>query len=268
MGREATWLPPEPVRAFLARLPDAPARALLLDYDGTLAPFRVERQQARPYPAAAEILARMLSAGHTRIVLVTGRPVEQVLELLDRLPVPEIWGVHGWERRMPDGRRADVAPDPTALGQLDEAWRAVQTAALRGRAERKRTTIALHWRGLPPERIADVRERARVAWTEVLESGRFDLREFDGGLELRLRGRSKGDAVATIAEEQGPGVLLAYLGDDDTDEDAFAVVPAGGLGVLVRDRARPTRAQAWLRPPEELVAFLAAWHRCLAPPGR
>ena len=37
------------IEHFFAGLAAATARALLLDYDGTLAPFRVERVQALPY---------------------------------------------------------------------------------------------------------------------------------------------------------------------------------------------------------------------------
>ena len=41
---------------FFAALERAKTRALLLDYDGTLAPFRIERDQATPYPVVRELL--------------------------------------------------------------------------------------------------------------------------------------------------------------------------------------------------------------------
>ncbi|MBW3535488.1 MAG: PIN domain-containing protein [Gemmatimonadetes bacterium] len=45
------------VEGFFAHLATAPSRVLLLDYDGTLAPFRVERDHAVPYPEARAALA-------------------------------------------------------------------------------------------------------------------------------------------------------------------------------------------------------------------
>ena len=46
---------------------------LLLDYDGTLAPFHPDRFQARPYPQVAELLQAIIDAGRTRLVIISGR---------------------------------------------------------------------------------------------------------------------------------------------------------------------------------------------------
>ncbi|HSM51613.1 MAG TPA: trehalose-phosphatase, partial [Thermoanaerobaculia bacterium] len=86
--------------------------------------------------------------------------------------------------------------------------------------------------------------------------GGAELLPFAEGLELRADGIHKGRAVAALLAEMPPGCAVAYLGDDRTDEDAFAALPPGGLGLLVAERPRPTRATAWLRPPGELLGFL------------
>ena len=54
---------------------------------------------------------------------------------------------------------------------------------------------------------------------------------------------------------------MAYLGDDRTDEDAFRALRGRGLSVLVRAEPRETAADAWIRPPEELIEFLRTWRR-------
>jgi trehalose-6-phosphatase len=64
-----------------------------------------------------------------------------------------------------------------------------------------------------------------------------------------------------VLSELAPGAAVAYLGDDRTDEDAFAALAGRGLAVLVRDRDRPTEADIRLRPPDEVVAFLSRWVR-------
>jgi trehalose-6-phosphatase len=58
---------------------------------------------------------------------------------------------------------------------------------------------------------------------------------------------------------QFPAATAAYLGDDITDEDAFAALRTRGLTILVRQEPRPSHAAWWLRPPQELIAFLDAW---------
>ncbi|MBU1936081.1 trehalose-phosphatase, partial [bacterium] len=55
------------------------------------------------------------------------------------------------------------------------------------------------------------------------------------------------------------GATVAYLGDDLTDEDAFRVLKGKGLGVLVRPEFRPTTADLWLQPPDDLIEFLKNW---------
>lgn len=62
-----------------------------------------------------------------------------------------------------------------------------------------------------------------------------------------------------ILADTDPAAAVAFLGDDLTDEDAFRVLSKRGLSVLVRPEYRETMAKAWLRPPHELVEFLALW---------
>jgi trehalose-phosphatase len=87
------------------------------------------------------------------------------------------------------------------------------------------------------------------------------IAEFDHGVELRLRSANKGDAVRRLLQELDPNIPIAYLGDDPTDEDAFRALNGRGLTVLVGPKHRFTSAQIWLRPPDELKAFLNDWIR-------
>jgi Trehalose-phosphatase len=90
-------------QAFFSRLRDAPSRVLLLDYDGTLAPFRVERDLAVPYPELMGPLRDLQEDGRTRMVVVSGRSLDNLRPLLGLTPSPELWGTHGWERQRPGG---------------------------------------------------------------------------------------------------------------------------------------------------------------------
>ena len=65
--------------------------------------------------------------------------------------------------------------------------------------------------------------------------------------------------VSSILEEHGKNTVVAYLGDDETDEDAFTALGDRGLSVLVSQESRSTGADIWIRPPEELFAFLEGW---------
>src|SRR5690554_431273 len=86
---------------FFSHLHQADRRVLFLDYDGTLAPFRVQRNEAVPYPGVRRALALLQRGEHTRLVIVSGRACADVLLLLGLDDIPEVWGSHGWERRLP-----------------------------------------------------------------------------------------------------------------------------------------------------------------------
>ena len=244
---------------FWPRLQGPAPPLLMLDYDGTLAPFRVVRDEAVPYPGVRERLRSLLDGSATRLVIVSGRTVADLLPLLGLEPHPELWGCHGWERLLPNGEhRLGVLPVPAqaALEQADD-W--IAGAGLEARSERKPVSLTLHWRGMEGREAEALRQAAVAAWQPLATAAGLELHGFDGGLELRHPGRDKGSAVREILNETPAESAIAYLGDDLTDEDAFRVLDGRGLSVLVRASRRQSAADCWLRPPEELLEFLDRW---------
>jgi len=243
---------------FFERVSRAAARALLLDYDGTLAPFTPDRTRAFPYREIPEVIAQIMRC-QTRVVLISGRPATELLFLSGIHPHPEIWGSHGAERLHPDGSYEIDEIPPQQRSALQLASRSLQACGLSPRTETKPGGIAVHWRGLSSEERASIENRVRSLWSSAVSEYGLQMLPFDGGLELRAPGKNKGDAVAAILEEIGSEAAVAYLGDDQTDENAFRTVKGRGLAVLVRAEPRPTMADVWLRPPEELGRFLRGW---------
>jgi trehalose 6-phosphate phosphatase len=246
---------------FFQRLSDASERLLILDYDGTIAPFSLDRQRAVPYPTLPELLDCIMSTCRTRLVLVTGRSAKEMPALLGIQPHPEIWGVHGLERLYADGRYELGYMSDRELRGIAEADAWVREEGLMGRVESKPGAIAVHWRGLPTEMVEELRTMCYRTLAPLACEWNLLLTEFDGGLELRVRGSSKQFAVRTLLSEVDPDVPVAYLGDDLTDEDAFRTLNDRGLTVLVRPVFRTTAAQTWIQPPEGLVQFLCDWIR-------
>lgn len=246
---------------FLEQVKDARKRALLLDYDGTLAPFRIQRDKAFPYPGVREILNTMLAAQHSRIVLISGRWTRDLIPLVGLENPPEIWGSHGMERLKADGSYEKAELDSATAEGLQNARKWVDEMNLHAHFEHKPGAVALHWRGLPQKQIVVIREKGEENWSKLCRGTSLTLKAFDGGMELRAAGKNKGDAVKTILSEMGEGVTAAYLGDDYTDEDAFKAIADKGAAILVRKKFRETAADLWLVPPKELLEFLANWHK-------
>jgi trehalose 6-phosphate phosphatase len=250
---------PIEVGQFMNAVAQAPFSALLLDYDGTLSPFCLDPQQALPYPGVNALLQEIIANGRTRVAIITGRNAREVIPLLGVRPIPEIWGCHGLERLRPDGTSETPPVREPVLHALADADRWVRQQGLHNRIEFKTGAIAIHWRGLDEATAAATRGQVLLGWLPIAQSIPMELLEFDGGIEIRMPGRDKGDAVRTILDEIGPDVPVAYLGDDTTDERAFLALGTRGLTVLVRPEWRKTAAALWTRPPEGLRNFLTRW---------
>lgn len=248
----------EKLNEFFRSFARATRPLLLLDYDGTLAPFRVDRFKARPWAGVREALASIQQQGKTRMVVVSGRPAEEILPLLALDPAPEIWGLHGSERLRSDGRHEIERPDPRLQAMLDGVCEQLETAG--GLTEKKPNAVAMHWRGVPQGKAVQIEKRTRELFEPLARIDGLALLEFEAGLELRA-GRDKGRVVKLLLEETGDEKehAAAYLGDDITDEAAFRAIKGHGLGVLVRRKYRDTAASLWLRPPQELKDFLKRW---------
>jgi trehalose 6-phosphate phosphatase len=259
----------EKLENFFYSLQCAQAPLLLLDYDGTLADFRINRFHARPWAGVRELLAVIQKDNRTRLTVITGRPACEVNTML-QLPEPvEVWGLHGAERLFADGRHELQEAPPEALAKLDELREQLQRDAFGGLFEDKPNAAVMHWRGHPQRQAHRIEQKTRELFESAAQVSGLSLLEFEAGVELRV-GRDKGGAVESIIEQAAPGSPVTYLGDDLTDESAFCAVNRSKnphLSVLMRRAWRETAAEVWLQPPEELRWFLREWEKALSGSG-
>ncbi|MBN2225950.1 MAG: trehalose-phosphatase [candidate division Zixibacteria bacterium] len=244
---------------FFAGLQTAQYGLLLLDYDGTLAPFREKRDEAIPYPGVENRLDELIASKTTTVVIISGRAIRDLKPLLHLKTYPEIWGSHGWEHCDKDGVYTLRRADPESLRKLAEAKKYIEDSNLTRYLEEKPVSLAIHYRGVDPDKTLEIKHKISHHWEELLAGSQLTCAEFDGGLELKLPRFTKGDVVKGILERYPKPPVTAYLGDDLTDEDAFRALPESGVGVLVRTEQRPSAAKAWIQPPDAMLAFLDRW---------
>jgi trehalose-phosphatase len=252
------------VSEFLKSVAVSGESALMLDFDGTLAPFRIDPKKVRPWPGIRKLLQEIQDAGRTRIVIVSGRPALDVERQLALHTPLEIFGAHGAERLFPNGQLVRDELLPEQRQALIEARRTIHSIALKPgiRVEEKWNAIAMHWRGASAQSIQSAQTSCADLFRPFAEFSGIQILPFDGGVELRA-GRNKGNAVLQLLTELHSDSPVAYLGDDATDEDAFHALGNRGMGVLVKSHSVPSAAQLWLRPPYELLNFLALWQHAV-----
>jgi len=244
----------------LERWPEIAARlaghpiALFLDYDGTLSPIAPRPELATLPAATREVLARL--AQRMPVAVLSGRGREDVAALVG-LPEVTYAGSHGYDIAGPGVRRELGKGIPATIAAVARRLGA-ELAGIPGiLVEPKRFSVAVHYRLVAGEHLP----RIEAAVDGALAEHR-DLKKAFGKKVFELRPAmdwDKGKALAWLLDRLaagGPPPLPIYLGDDDTDEDAFRAVAGRGIGILVADEPRETAAGYGLRDPEAARKWL------------
>lgn len=255
--------PPDPLTTvptpIWRQLRTASKRLVMLDYDGTLADFRVDRLAARPTVDCMRALVTLVRAPDTTVAIFTGRPIKEAQRLLSGLPV--IWiGEDGWERALVGGS-IDRAPLPAiAVAALAQAHRAASRHSWGVLVERKRSGLMVHTRGLSSVQAMETISLCKSTWDFLVEPGGVELIELDGGIALRAASRDKATAAYWLLCRMPPGSASVYVGDDDDDEPVFGLMRQHGFGLRVNQGGGRTSAHARLPGVQAVTDLL--WSLC------
>ena len=241
------------------------ALALLLDFDGTLAPICDHPGDARPEPAALRALEAL--SPKVPLAIVSGRGLTDLMGLID-LPGSTYFGSHGQEVKLPGGQIAQPFGDrAAALAPLLAPVRSVAEQHVGSWVEQKPQAVVLHYRNLGNQEELP-RLRARIAAL----AGQFPQLRLMAGRKVfefvPASAPGKGGAVNWFLDQLGSeprsDLLPVIFGDDVTDEAAFGAVETNGIGVLVARRARTTAATYRVSGVNEVAAALTLLARKLS----
>lgn len=238
-----------PTPEVLGRLAATPRLLVCCDFDGTLSHLVDHPNAARPVPGAVAVLDALGSLPDTRAAVVSGRGLSVLAPLADMPPHVQLVGSHGTE--FEPGVIAALGPqERRLLRELVAQCEAIAAGTPGILVESKPAGVAVHVRNVPRDQVEDVLSRIRggpgsapgvhvMAGKEVVELG--VVRGGKGGAVDELRSRWSATGVM-------------FVGDDVTDEAAFAVLSPGDLGVKVG--AGQTHAGWRVGDPDEVVRLL------------
>jgi trehalose 6-phosphate phosphatase len=214
---------------------DPTAVAVLLDVDGTIVDLAPTPREVFVSPALREALGRLQAHTGGALALVSGRPLKELDLLFAPLQLAAVGG-HGAEIRPTTSGPVHRKGAPP-LGK--DLKRRLATIAAEGPGiilEDKDYSLAIHYR-LAPEKEEFIRAAVLAACEDLAP---FSVEVLPGKfvLEVKSAGFDKGTAVRWLMRRKPfAGRRPIFIGDDTTDEAAFAVLPEfDGVGISVGRR--------------------------------
>jgi trehalose 6-phosphate phosphatase len=206
--------------------------AILLDVDGTLLDIAPTPHEVRVSDELRRTLAQLSERTGKALALVSGRSLADLDRIFAPLQLPAVGG-HGIEiRPAADGRAQDGRAAPLDE-QLKRRFARIAADAPGILVEDKGYALALHYR-LAPEKERTVRESVAAICAE-LPPASIEVLPGKAVVEIKPVGFTKGTAVRELMKYAPfAGRRPLFIGDDITDEAAFAVMPEfGGVGISV-----------------------------------
>ncbi len=253
---------PQALCRRLASLGAAPHLLVCSDYDGTLAPLALRPEQASLLPGVSDLLHRLAHLPGTRVAIVSGRARDD-LRRHSGLNAPILLaGSHGAE--LPGLATGRSTENQSRLDGVEAALSEICAASAGAWLERKPMGIAVHVREAAPMEAARVLAAVRdgpARWPAL------HVTEGKAIIELSLSKSGKGDALRWLRGDWGTDPKVLYLGDDVTDENAFAALGPEDAGIKVGDGSTCARHRvASEHAARAVLAFL--WRRRVSGSGK
>ncbi|MFO0840138.1 MAG: trehalose-phosphatase [Phycisphaerae bacterium] len=217
--------------ALISRIDEIARASLLLvasDFDGTIAPIVPDPAAAEADREAIVALKALAAMPQTHVALISGRSLKDLAKRVGEVEDAHFVGSHGSEFEV--GFATPLSPEAIDLrdrlaGRLDELT-ATDAGLL---VEAKPASLAFHYRNADPDvarRVVEQILAGPATWPGV------HVRHGKKVLELSVVETNKGMALRRIRQRVGASAVV-FLGDDVTDEDAFATLGGPDVGVKV-----------------------------------
>lgn len=235
MDRGHGPFPTPAVEEELQRAASVDNLLVAMDFDGTLAPFTTDPEEARALPLSENALDSLADLPNTSVALISGRPLDFLREVADPRRKMLLAGSHGAEfdlsvagEESPGLRLSD---DQRAA--LEQATQAVEDLVRRhpgSEIEHKPAGVGFHTRTMDDDEAAQAAEADAVQTLKripgvILSPGQYVV-------ECAVLEVNKGDAMKTVRDVVQADVSI-FAGDDLTDEHALAVLGPDDLGIKV-----------------------------------
>ncbi len=210
---------------------EASRRLILLDYDGTLAPFVKKPEDALPSPRLLELLKKISADEKNKVVINSGRNhqvLDQWFEGLDLDFAAEHGMFYKEEGKWHKNLQEEVVWDHEILDIIQHTIDKTPRSGM----EQKDASLVWHYRNVDVW-LAELRAQQLIN-ALIGPCRRLDLQIVPGNkiVEIKPPDFNKGSEVLRRLDQADYDFVLA-VGDDTTDEDMFRVLPPDGISIKV-----------------------------------
>lgn len=226
---------------IVASFAKARHRLLLLDYDGTLAPFVDDPSGASPSPRIVGLLSSLAKSSRNRVVLMSGRSKDDLALWFSDLWLTLVAENGAWV--CPPGKgiwQATIPLDTRWKERLRPIFERFVNRIPGSLLEEKETSLVWHYRRVDLQ-------TGRTAARELIDTltnltANLELVVFIGNrtVEVRSSRVSKAAYYQTELASEKPEFVLA-IGDDGSDENLFAAIPPESVSIRVGISASAAR---------------------------
>jgi trehalose 6-phosphate phosphatase len=240
-----------------ARIQQAQTLVLFLDYDGTITPIVSLPERALCPPEVKRHLEDLRDLPMVYLVIISGRSLD---DLRAKVGIPGIIyvGNHGLEIETPGSSHKKILSS-ARTGELRRITQNVRNSLKEIPGilfEEKGPILAVHYRNVSQRYFALIPQ----VLNEELQQWRGRWKMSHGKMVFEIQPQvnfNKGKAVREILKTFSfQGLLPIYLGDDQTDKDAFRMVKGQGISVFIGPVGFPSEADYFLKNPDEVHEFL------------
>lgn len=238
-------------------------RLLLLDYDGTLVPFSNRPRDATPDADLVRVLAEISEIPATTVAVVSGRSTHDLEEWFRDAPLLWLAAEHGATLKPPNSTEWQLFLGSYSSEQRQRVLKVLEEFVDRTPGsfiEEKEFSVVWHYRMSDPEFGEWLANELVATLDQMLTDTEFRAVHGSKSVEVRPIWANKGQVKQRLTNSSEPEFILA-AGDDRTDEDLFAVLPARSWTIHVGQAK--SRARYRLSGPSAMVdllrVLLEAW---------
>lgn len=244
----AAPVPTEPHAPLLQQDFTQARRALLaLDYDGTLAAFTGNIEDAAPTAELIALLGDLSALPGVDVAIISGRSADNLARWLGHLPL-HLVGEHGFHVRLKGAQTFAPTLKNPDLSWQREAREVMADWMSRTRGatiENKPVSVVWHYRRAEPAQGLYATRELEAQLRQRLAGHKVSFLAGNKVLEVRAQGFDKGLALARLRETLGPFDFVLAMGDDTTDEDMFRQLHVGGRRATDRLDQKKTKIALW-----------------------